>query len=391
MKKKFQLGTVLIISTAHLCNDIYASFLSPLLPLLINKLGISISMAGLLDVVRNIPSLFNPLVGIMADRVSVRYFVILAPSITAVTMSLLGLSPSYGIILITLFISGIGSTLFHVPAPVMIKRVAADRTGTGMSLFMLGGELSRTLGPLIITAAVSIWGLEGTFRLMPFGLAASAVLFVKVRNLKLHEHVKRDESTLKAWSTFKKHRSLFISISGFILFTSALKLPLTLYLPAYLVHQGKSLWSASFSLSLLQLAGAAGTFSSGFVADKMGMKTTLLISAIATPLLMWLFLSLDSKFTAPLLFALGFFLFAPNPVLLAVVQDTGSDHPSFMNGVYMTIMFGISSLMTLLVGNLVDTVGFDLTYRMAVFISAAALPFIFFIPENRNRAVQLTE
>ena len=391
MKKKFQFGTILIVSTAHLCHDIYAAFLAPLLPLLINKLDISISMAGLLDVVRNIPSLFNPLVGIMADRVSVRYFVIFAPAVTAVTMSLLGAAPTYGIILITLFVAGIGSTLFHVPAPVMVKRVSGERTGTGMSIFMLGGELSRTLGPLIITAAVSIWCLEGSYRLMPFGIAASVILFFKLKDLKVTEDFKKRESNPQVWKTFKTHLPLLMSISGFMLMHTAVKIPLTLLLPAFLVHQGKSLWSASLSLSLLQLAGAAGTFSSGFVADKIGSRTTLLISVIATPILTWLFLTTGSSFTIPLLLAIGFFLFAPNPILLAIVQDTDSSHPSFLNGIYMTLLFGISSIITLLVGRLVDTIGFDITYRVAVFIAAAALPFIFFIPKLQTRDIQLTE
>ena len=145
------------------------------------------------------------------------------------------------------------------------------------------------------------------------------------------------------------------------------------------------------SLSLLQLAGAAGTFTSGFVADKIGSRTTLLISVIATPILTWLFLTTGSSFTIPLLLAIGFFLFAPNPILLAIVQDTDSSHPSFLNGIYMTLLFGISSIITLLVGRLVDTIGFDITYRVAVFIAAAALPFIFFIPKLQTRDIQLTE
>ncbi|MBC8487270.1 MAG: MFS transporter, partial [Bacteroidetes bacterium] len=152
MNKKFNTGKVVTISIGHFFHDIYTAFLAPMLPLLIGKYGISLSMAGLLDVVRKIPSLFNPLIGLIADKVSVKYLVIFTPGITAICMSLLGISPSYVVLLILLFVTGISSALFHVPAPVLVKHFSGEKTGTGMSFFMVGGELARTIGPLLITA-----------------------------------------------------------------------------------------------------------------------------------------------------------------------------------------------------------------------------------------------
>jgi hypothetical protein len=40
----------------------------------------------------------------------------------------------------------------------MIKQSSGEETGKGMSYFMVGGEFARTLGPILITAAVSWWG-----------------------------------------------------------------------------------------------------------------------------------------------------------------------------------------------------------------------------------------
>ena len=170
MKKndQFQTSNVLTISIAHLVHDIYSSFLAPILPLLIEKLGISYSLAGLLSVLQRIPSLLNPIIGLIADKVSVRYFLVIAPALTATVMSLLGVTTHYTVLAILLFIMGLSAALFHVPGPVMIKHVSGDRIGKGMSFYMLGGELARTLGPLIILAAVSLWGLEGTYKLIPF-------------------------------------------------------------------------------------------------------------------------------------------------------------------------------------------------------------------------------
>ena len=387
-KNKFQFGNVLTVSFAHLSHDIYSAFLAPLLPLLISKLGITLSMAGLLDIARKIPSLFNPFVGLIADRICVRYFIILTPAITGIAMSLLGAAPSYPILLILLFVAGISNTLFHVPSPVMIKHVSADQVGKGMSYYMLGGELARTLGPLLITAAISWWGLEGSWRVMPLGIIASMILYFKLKNISINKDFQRKKKEAGARETFKKLIPFFIIIFGITIFRAAMKLALTLYLPTFLTQQGNTLWLAGISLAVLQFSGAIGTFFAGPISDKFGRKNILLITSIINPILMWIFISANGSFMIPLLIIMGFFLFASGPVLLALVQDTDSDHPSFVNGIFMTISFGVSSLMVLLIGFLGDSFGLIITYKICAIISIASIPFILMLNNNKNTGVQ---
>ena len=150
VEQKFHWGNVLTLSLGHLMHDTYSSFLAPILPLLIKRLGLSYSLAGLLAVFQRAPSLINPFIGLLADRITLRYFVIIAPTVTAIVMSLLPLSPNYVIMAMLLLIVGFSSSFFHVPAPVMVRWVSGKRIGTGMSFFMLGGELARSIGPLVI-------------------------------------------------------------------------------------------------------------------------------------------------------------------------------------------------------------------------------------------------
>src|SRR3972149_2862233 len=189
--KKFQTSNILLISGAHFVHDVYSAFLAPVLPLLIDKFKMSYSIAGLLTVIQNLPSLLNPLVGVIADKVSLRYLLIIAPLITALTMSFMGAAPSYAVLAILLFIMGVSASMFHVPAPVMIKHIAGSRVGKGMSFFMLGGEFARGVGPLVILGGISIWGLEGTYRLFPFGLLASIFLYFKFKKIKISDDFKK--------------------------------------------------------------------------------------------------------------------------------------------------------------------------------------------------------
>jgi len=153
----FRSSGVLLVSVTHLLHDIYSSFLAPLRPLLIEKFGVTLALASLWDLFQRIPWFFNPIIGIIAEKTAARYFVILTPAVTAVSMSLLGIAPSFVMVSILLFVMGISSAMFHVPSPVMIKKLSGKYTGRGMSIFMFGGEMARTLGPLVITGAVSWW------------------------------------------------------------------------------------------------------------------------------------------------------------------------------------------------------------------------------------------
>ena len=358
MNKTFQKSKVTTISSAHFIHDIFSSFLAPLLPLIIEKLNLNLSMVAFLDIVRRIPALFNPLLGLMAEKTNVKYFVILTPMVTAISMSLIGLAPSYFILVLLLFISGISSALFHIPSPTMIKQASGKETGRGMSYFMVGGELARTLGPILITASVSWWGIENSYRLMPIGIVASIVLFFKFRNFTTHIKAKKIEKG-DVKSLLKEHKNFFTFLSLFVLFNATLKSALSLYLPVYLVNNGASLWYAGIALSVLQFFGVVGVFFSGRYSDKFGRYKILLLSSLCSVALMGLFL-----YTQSIIFLgiLGLFVFAPSPVLMALVQDTDSAMPTFMHSVYMGINFGLGSLVVLGIGYLGDNLGLNETF-----------------------------
>jgi len=381
-ENKFQTGNVIAISIAHFVHDLFSSFIAPILPLLIDKHNISLSLAGFLTVVQQLPSLFSPLIGILADKLPIRYILILAPSVTAVAMSLVGIAPTYILLLILLLCAGIGIALFHVPAPVMIKRISGYRTGKGMSFFMFGGELARSVGPIVVLGAVSLWGLEGTYRLIPVGLFASFLLYLRFRKIPISDAFKKREKESSIRSALIKHLPVFIQITGIIFFTAMIKSALTTFLPTYITSTGSSLWAGGISLAIYQLAGAVGTFFSGTISDKLGRKKTLITMTMISTVLMWLYTTLDKSFAVPLLILLGIFMFAATPVLLAVVNDIDSEHSAFLNGIFMTINFLFSALAVVIVGVMGDIIGLELAYSISPLFGLLAIPFIIRLKES---------
>ncbi len=391
MKKKrddgFQSSRVAALSVVHLVHDIYTSFLAPALPKIIEKLGMSYGMAGLLAVIQRIPSLFNPLMGIIAERPSMKYLVIVSPAITAVAMSLIGIAPGYIFLAILLFVSGISSMMWHIPSPVMIKYLSGRRTGKGMSYYMVGGELARTLGPLVILGVIELWGLEGTWKMMPLGFVASFVLYLNFRNV----DIKPSATSYKEgnyWRIFRRYSAAFILTGGFTFFQAGVKASLTYYLPTFLTDsEGHSLVFADISLTILQLAGAAGALFAGTISDRLGRTSTLLIISIVTPLLMLIFLSIDGAWIIPVLIPLGFFLFAPTAVMMAMVQDLHTEKKAFVNAIYMTINFFISSLVIPMVGVITDHFGFQTSYLVFNILAFGAVIIVLY---TRNKIGQIS-
>ena len=381
---KFQTSNVLLVSASHMLHDIYSSFLAPLRPLLIEKFGITLAMASLWDLIMRIPWLLNPFIGMIAEKTAARYFIIITPAITAVSMSLLGVAPSFTIVSVLLFVMGVSSAVFHVPSPVMIKRLSGNYTGRGMSFFMFGGEMARTLGPLIITAAVTYWGLEGTWKLIPFGLIASFILFLKLRNIKISDSFKKGETAKPQYlKTIKKYLPFFMILVGITLFRAIMKSGLTAFLPTYFyTEKGETLWFANSALAVFQLAGAVGTILSGSISDKLGRKTTLLIISVLSPIMMFLFVSSTGWVSFVFLVLLGFFVFSPGPVLMALVQDTSKSLPVFMNSIYMTLNFLASATAVLFAGLLGDWLGLETTYLISSLLALGAIPFVLMLKKQ---------
>ena len=256
-KGTFQSANVLALTACHFIHDIYSAFLAPLLPLLIEKLSMSLTQAGLLSTVMQIPSLMNPFIGSLADRFSVRYFLILAPVTTAVPMSLIGLAPSYGVLMILMLVTGISTAFFHVPAPVMVARLSGPQVGKGMSYFMTGGEAARSAGPLVAVGAVAVFGLEGFYPVMIVGILASCWLYFRLRDIPIAIDRGNRAPLGQAW---RESSHVLKPLIGILVARGFMHGSMVSFLPTFVKNETGNFWLAGISLTVLELTGVAGVF-----------------------------------------------------------------------------------------------------------------------------------
>ena len=138
----FRAGPVVTISAGHAVHDTYAGFLPVLLPSFVQRFALSNTKAGALSAFTQLPSLLQPVFGHLADRLTLRWMVTLAPGVTATLMSLVGWAPTYAVLALFLIATGISSAAFHAVASATAGRLSARRLGRGMSIWMVGVTVS---------------------------------------------------------------------------------------------------------------------------------------------------------------------------------------------------------------------------------------------------------
>ncbi len=376
---RFHVDQVMTIAGGHFMHDSFSAFLAPLLPLLQDRLNIGYAVAGGLAIFTQLPSLLNPFIGYLADRVSLRYFVILAPGITATLMSFMGFAPDYLVLTLLLLAAGVSIAAFHAPAPAMIGRVAGQRIGTGMSIFMASGELGRTVGPVVAVAGVTWWGLEGLWRLAILGWLTSAVLYWRLRQVAARPPARQPGMEM----VWVRVRQTFPVLTWIMLPKAFMVVAITTYLPIFMRDELEtSLWLAATSLTILEGAGVVGALTTGTLSDRLGRGRVLLLLLALAPLLLLLFLVGPGWLTAPVLVALGLTAISPTPVLLAVVQDQFPDNRAAANGVFMFLNFIIRAVAIWTVGWLADHYGLMAAFWWSSLIALLSVPAVFWLPRR---------
>ena len=378
MPDDFHTGRVITISAAHGVHDTYTAFLPSLLPIFISTLALSNTEAGLLTVFLQAPSLLQPFIGHLADRVSLRYLVILAPAVSAAMMSVLPVAPGYGALALFLLLAGLSSASIHSVGPVMAGRLSGSRLGRGMGFWMVGGELGRTLGPIVIVGAVQLLTVQSTPWVMVAGLLTSIVLFALLRGV-----VGRPVAGVEPlpWrQALSSLGPLLLPLTGIIVVRSFMVSALTTYLPTFLSEEGSGLVVAGASLSLLEAAGVGGALLGGSASDRVGRRTVLFVSFIATPLLMGAFLILEGWMRIPLLLLLGLSGLSVGPVIMALVQESLPGNRALANGLYMALSFLLRSGVILVIGVLGDAFSLGWAFAFSAVMALVGLPLVSWLP-----------
>lgn len=368
---------VLSVSAGHFVHDSYTAFFAPLLPLLIESFGLSLTLAGSLTIFLQIPSLMNPVIGYLDDRFNLKYVMALAPAVTGTLMTLLGRAPDTLTLCVLLLVIGLSVASFHATAPAMIGRISGRFVGRGMSFFMAGGELGRTVGPLLFVGAISIFTLEGLYPIALFGWLASLALLLKIRGVK---HGRTLPPRIRSLLSIAGR--LFLPVFVILIGRSFLISSMAVFLPTLMVREGYSLLIASGALSLYEFAGVLGALAGGTLSDRSGRKPVLVVALLVSSAMIGLLLKAQGWVAVPALLLLGFSALSMQPVMLAVIQDHLPDQRALANGVYLAMSFVMRPLAAVVIGIIADWFTLRHAFHVTAFIALSSLIAVRWLPER---------
>ena len=151
-------------------------FCGPLLPVLRERLGLTLAMSATLGtwflIIHNYA---QPLLGLMGERYGPRNLLVLGMLLSAAGMSGLGLATSYGWALFALTVGGVGIGLFH-PCGAAIAGNVTRRNSLAVTLYMLGGNVGIMVAPAVV-ATLAARDLRQIVPLVLPGLLVAVVLW----------------------------------------------------------------------------------------------------------------------------------------------------------------------------------------------------------------------
>jgi FSR family fosmidomycin resistance protein-like MFS transporter len=376
---------IFALSLVHFTGDFYAAFLTPLLPLFVDKLGLTLTQVGLLaGISRFLAFVVQPSAGYVADHYHTRIFILGGPLLATVFMPLIGVAPSYVVLLFFVSMGSIGVSMFHPPAAGMVSQYAGSRFGLSMALFNLGGTLSFGLGPIFIAFFVHYWGLESSPVTMVFGLVLMAFLYKIVPvptteglgNLGFMGSIK--EAFGEVW------KPIFILWAVMVLRSFVGQVYMT-FLPIYYAREGFSLLSIGTIVSIFTVAGALSGVAAGHFSDRFGFKPVFFLShGLATPCL-YLLLLLPGDWAYASAFLAGFFVMASLPLGVTMAQEIAPKGKSMVSSLMMGLAWGTGGMMTPLAGKLADLFSIRPVLAALAVIPLLSVGLIAMLPERSAR------
>lgn len=351
-------GAAWLMAVAHGTNDAYVAFLHPLLPRLMDRLGLSIALAATLAMTLSIASsLLQPIMGYVADHVGRRWFVAAGPLMTGVFLSSIGLAPGFWTLMLLLVLGGLGSAAFHPPGASMAARVSEGKgSGLRLSMFSFGGALGYAAGPLIAVGTVGVVGFEGLWIAMVPGILMAMLIFVGVGPTPVRHTQAPPPSPRHLMRALAGPLGLVFGISAVGAFVQRVYVTME---PIIVAQAGGTEAAGALALSTYLGAQAVGTLTSGVLTDRVDRRKLLVgLTLAGVPAHLCALLLAPGSIGALAAAAVaGATTMALLPPVVVMAQEMIPDGAAATSGIVMGLAWALGSVGVLGTGLLADAVG----------------------------------
>ena len=360
------------LSGGHLAVDFASGSVPALIPFMTDRFHLGYALAALLLLTATASSsLVQPLFGLLSDRRGALWLIPGGAMLAGVGVGGAAISPAYPLVLLLVLAGGLGIAAFHPEGSKFAAYASGDKRASGMSYFNSGGNAGYALGAFA-TGQLVVWlGLVGGLVAMVPVLLASVALF---RILPQLSRLTPDKGAL-AFNRGDDRRRAMALLGVVIALRSVAWFTLLAFVPLWVVSLGHSKAEGNRLLFLMLLSGAVGTLILGPVADRIGLRLTLVITqALLSPLIL-VFVYLGGVPGVLALMLVGVCVVGTFGITMVLSQLYLPRHVGIASGLSIGLAMGIGGVAAVLFGALADAV--DLKTALALSALAPALGVVF--------------
>ena len=373
-------GVLLAISVSHLLNDTLQSLIPAIYPVVKEGFHLSFTQVGLITLTFQLTaSLLQPVVGAFTDRRPQPFSLAAGMGLTLIGLALVAVVNSYGALLLSVALVGLGSSIFHPESSRIAYLAAGNRRGFAQSFFQVGGNVGSSLGPL---AAALVIAERARSSVLWFTILAAAGIIV-LTGVGRWYGAHHDPATGNAPSRPAEARLalprgrvvLTVTILLVLIFSKFFYISgMSSYLTSYLIGKfGLSIKSAQLHLFVFQFAVAAGTLIGGLVGDRVGRKYVIWISILGAAPFTLLFPHADLAGTMVLSVCIGVILSSAFPAILVYAQELLPGSLGLISGLFFGFAFGMGGLGSAALGRLADLTSITYIFQVSAFLPLLGL------------------
>lgn len=375
-----------LLGAGHFFSDFYANFLPALLPLVMSKLGMSLTISGMLVMAYAvISSVLQPLAGYLIDKYGYSWLILVTTPVSAVFICVAGLAPNHWLLFLAVSIAGLGASIFHpLSACLMGKVVTPETKSRAMSVFVFGGNVGCAVAPAVILYCLSLGGTESLIWLIIPGLIvtwASYLAGLHKIDIKPAKVTAQEDCKLQREPWYKSRGIWLLNIV--VALRSWMQVALTTFLPVALTASGQSTAVIASMLTVFLLSGACGSLMGGWVGDKIGRKAGFIGSLIVCLPTTFLFLQNMSPtlLSYALLAVSGALLQSTAPTSVVWAQELIPGNAAMASGMMLGLSYGLGGVGAAVTGALGDYVGLEQAMLYSILSVVAAIIIAFTIPQ----------
>ena len=376
------------MGTCHLLNDMIQSVIPALYPLLKDSFGFTFAQIGIITLVFQLTSsIFQPFIGLYADRRPQPYSLSLGMCFTLVGLLALAFATNFLLILLSVALIGCGSSVFHPEASRVAQMASGGRKSLAQSIFQVGGNGGSAIGPLLAALIVIPYGQHAVGW---FALAALLASFLLARVGYWYSQVLREvkasrrQSGAVATSLPRRVVRFALGILVLMIFSKYFfNACMTSYFTFYLIEKfGLTVQQSQYCLFAYLAAFAIGTLVGGFLGDRYGRKYVILFSILgAAPFTLAMpYLGLFG--TLAMAIITGLVIASAFSAIVVYATDLMPDKVGMIAGIFFGLMFGLGGIGSAFFGWLADVTSIEFIFHVSTWLPLMGVVAVF-LPDVR--------